>query len=60
MPLEIKIEKKNGSVEGFNPEKIIRAVRLAGDRIGRILSTEQLNEIVEEVKEEIEQTFVNV
>ena len=43
MPLEIKIEKKNGSVEGFNPEKIIRAVRLAGDRIGRILSTEQLN-----------------
>ena len=58
--MEIKIKKKNGSVEGFNPEKIVRAVRLAGDRIGRILSTEQLNEIVEEVKEEIEQTFVNV
>ena len=60
MPLEIKIEKKNGSVEGFNPDKIVRAVRLAGDRIGRILSTEQLNEIVEDVKDEIEQTFVNV
>ena len=58
--MEIKIEKKNGSVEGFNPDKIVRAVRLAGDRIGRILSTEQLNEIVEDVKDEIEQTFVNV
>ena len=60
MPLEIKIEKKNGSVEEFNDAKIIRAVRLAGDRIGRILSDEELRGVVEEVKDEVENSLVHV
>lgn len=60
MPLEIKIEKKNGSVEEFNDAKIIRAVRLAGDRIGRILSDEELRGVVEEVKDEVENNLVHV
>lgn len=58
--MEINIEKKNGSVEKFEPEKIVTAVRKAGDRIGRILSEEELSGIVDEVRDEIEQSLVNV
>lgn len=51
--MQIKIKKKNGSIEKFSNAKIIRAVTLAGDRIGVTLSKSELDKIVANVRQNI-------
>lgn len=58
--MQIKIEKKNGTIEKFDTKKIERAVALAGDRVGVTLTKQQMKDIIDNVKQSIHSDMVNV
>ena len=58
--MEIKVGKKNGSVESFDEAKVERAIRLASDRIGRKLNPVEIRRVIGLIEDEITQTFVHV
>lgn len=58
--MDIRIGKKNGSVESFDEAKVERAIRLASDRIGRKLNPVEVRRVIGLIEDEITQTFVHV
>ena len=58
--LQIKIKKKNGSVEVFDTEKIKTAVTRAADRIGQQVESKVMNKIITAIKQDIHTDLVNV
>lgn len=56
----LKVIKKDNSIEIFNPAKIKSAIAKAGFRCDRILTPEQMNHLVEVIKQRIVGTEVSV
>lgn len=53
--ISIKVTKKDGTIEDFNPEKVRVAIKKASDRVVRTLSNETVEEIIEEVKNGVDE-----
>lgn len=51
----MQVVKKDGSIEDFNPQKIINAINKSAQRINYDLSIEEANQVVDFVKQEISQ-----
>lgn len=56
----INVQKKDGSLEAFNPTKIINAVDKAAFRVGDKLSSKENQELVNSIKNRITRSPVNV
>lgn len=59
MSINTKILKKDGKrVEDYNPEKIKRALNLAGDRVRKVLTPYQVQEVISSVESNIRELVV--
>lgn len=56
----MKIEKKNGSIEQFSDDKIIKAIRKSAERIGRELTDDECRFVVDGVKREVNASLIHV
>lgn len=58
--MRITIEKKNGSIEEFNVDKIVKAITSASDRIGRKIGSLEMESIIRTIHEDIQSPIVHV
>ena len=56
MDLNVKIQKKDGKLQGFDPQKIINAVGKSAFRVGYTFSDEENEDIVEFVEKRIKRS----
>lgn len=58
--MRITIEKKNGSIEDFNVDKIVKAIKSASERIGRTIDTKDMEMIIRTIHDDIQSPVVHV